>query len=160
MGLFGSILLSWEVGQSLSQGSNHGLLWHWAIPHWGKGNMDKVKPFLISFPMSPILHYFFLQWCARTSPTGLLDFSKSLLKSGGLSKTIFSRGSWTSAKRKWTDSWATLQSAAQSTVCMPSTRCTGGWDSSQILWCLMLALTASRVTFVYELKPNCWEVGI
>lgn len=69
------------------------LSWHWAIPPWGRGDISKVKQFLLLSPMHLNL-YFFAPTAWWNFSTGLLDFHRGSVY-GWLSKTVFYRGSWT-----------------------------------------------------------------
>lgn len=103
IGFFGSILHSWHGGCSFTcchfspMGEVTGwiLSWSWAVLPW-RDNASKIKLFLLSSPVQQNCSFlFFLQWCVETSLLKSLDFHKGSFIHGWLSKTEFSRLSWT-----------------------------------------------------------------
>lgn len=79
-------------------------------------------------------HIFFVAMVCWDFSAVLLDFHKGSLSHGWVSKTVFSRGSWTTAKKGWSQFMGHCKVHSQ----MPITWCTGRQASSQVLWHVML----------------------
>ena len=128
-----------HTASTFRSGRNHGLRrFILALSYVLSDNVGKVKQFLLPSPIHPNLYLFAPMLCWKFSPRNL-DFHKPLSSVGG-SLRQRSLGTF----RPWPrDAGASLLSRAKTKVCMLITQGMGGWDVSQVPYCMVLDPTAS-----------------
>lgn len=101
------------------------------LPPHGRGDMGKVKLFLLSTSMCPHL-CFLAPTMSRNVSSRNLDFHKGCLIHEWLSKAVFSKGSGLWPRGAGAGSYITRGSTARYKVCLPIAQCRGGQDSSRV----------------------------